>query len=454
MKKRKITTTASSNSSSGGINRYLPEDLIADIQRRLKPSCIPRIRCVSKSWNSVLSNPKSVYKNLFYYGENELDTDTQILIADSKYNPSEYNCRSHDSLLPLVNAQSLRKFPNNRHDLRDCRLWIGSCEGGFVCLVYVQNYGTECFYSMGVGLFNPATDETKMLPPLPAANNSTKYITDGVSVGFGLVKHQYHYKVVTICRCRGLGGDVNSKVHVFSSEHDSQGWKKLRSLDSELKLREKEIPQYGCTRKKKCYWIAENVKWFVFYVVSFDLSTEKFQATAVLTNRAISTASNVYMVKEETLVVIDSAVEVWVLQRSGVGESWCKLFLIDFPGRTRMGLGLKSRWSVVGLLKHGHVVYMVHGGTSLQIVDVTTGQTSSVPFKAPDLHLGEPAIHHLTTYVPSKMSLSDTQSESRPDWEATKGGSCGRGSHGWEKGESLLYSIDFVGFNRRYSTKS
>ncbi|CAN0863186.1 Probable F-box protein At5g47300 [Linum grandiflorum] len=393
MNERKASTTSR--------RRYIPEDLIIDIQRRLRPSSIPRFYCVSKSWNSILSNPSFFYKNLFDDDENKVDPNTQILIATSRDNPSEYTCHSYDSLFPLLNTQSLRKFPNKPpgydHPLNSL-WWIGSCHGGFVCLVYVK---PGCL-SASMCLFNPATGETKMLPPLPGPNNMFGI----VSVGSALVEEdvqQYHYKVVTLIRCGGLN------AYVFSSDDESQGWKKLPSLDPQLQLWRDEIPQYGCTWKKKCYWMAYHFKTkkITSQVVSFDLSTEVFRVRGTFIDKKSPFCSTAYMVKDETLVVFDSAVEVWVLQRSEVGESWCKLFVIDFPDHTRIGLSLNPMRSVIGLLKHGHVVYMVYGGTSLQILDVTTGQTSSVPFTVPDLHLGESAeIHHLTTYVPTKMSLS------------------------------------------------
>ncbi|CAN0863682.1 Putative F-box protein At1g53370 [Linum grandiflorum] len=379
--KKTRARTASTTSSTNRL-RYIPEDLIIDIQRRLRASCIPRFCCVSKSWNSLLSNPNFVYKSLFYGGINELDPNTQIVITTSKYNSSEYTCVSCDSLLPL-GGQSFRKFPKKPPNSGS---WIESCDGGFVCLVYADY--TLGFASASFSLFNPATDEIKMLPPFP-----TPSMTYGC-IGFSLLAkeedddddQQYHYKVVSVRGCGGLG----NKAYAFSSKDQSPGWREvLPPLDSRLIVwREHEIPQYGCTRKKKCYWIAYDGlnSSSLPHLVSFDPRTPA--------HRGVPREQNIY---EQSLCDPLASVHA---ERGYVGG-------VQFRSRG-VGVATVGAWRilvVIGMLKHGRVVFKVSGGTSLQILDVTTGQISSLPFEVLDPNFGCSAIYHLTTYVPSKMSL-------------------------------------------------
>ncbi|CAN1191369.1 hypothetical protein LINPERHAP2_LOCUS41015, partial [Linum perenne] len=119
----------------------------------------------------------------------------------------------------------------------------GSCEGGLICLLSVPSY---------IGLFNPATNETKMLPPILPYLEFRRSRT-----GFALLDKQdegddyYRYKVVNISLCIS-GVEHMNMVHVYSSEHESLGWKELTlaGLNSELELSH-EIPQYYSWRKKK-----------------------------------------------------------------------------------------------------------------------------------------------------------------------------------------------------------
>ncbi|CAN1191381.1 hypothetical protein LINPERHAP2_LOCUS41024 [Linum perenne] len=278
MKMKATATRSSYHSSSNHDCRsqyHIPEDLMTDIQRRLPVSCFGRLRCVNKSWYSLLSNPNFIYSSLFYgLNYDDDDDNTRILISFpdvvSNFFPRCYTCLSYDSLLPL--NSEIRKY----QEFPDFPKSILGSEGGLICLLYKK--APIRYYVLVIGLFNPITNETKMLPTLPAdlVINDGEHWLYNTSFGFALLDHDdddesyYRYKVVSICKyicvhmrqvapglCRRFEDRPPfNKVHVFCSDHESLGWKELRpDLDPRLELG-KEIHQYGCrTRKKKCYWL-------------------------------------------------------------------------------------------------------------------------------------------------------------------------------------------------------
>ncbi|CAN1343022.1 hypothetical protein LINPERPRIM_LOCUS39652 [Linum perenne] len=321
----------------------LPEDLIIEIQRRLPVSSMRRLCCVSKSWNSVLSNPNFVYSSLFYAGENNdgEEDNTRILISyipnstqrndqDPKAARYVYNSLPCDTLLPIEDA-AYREFPYVPKAEYSALMLARSYEGGLICHQYLHR--VIRFYTLVyTSLFNPTTNQTMMLPTMDI---HYRILTN--SIGFALLDEQddddddqyYHYKVVSVRRSRwvcsvGIRNFIN-RVHVFCSKAESSlGWKELDAgLDSQLVLSD-EIPQYCWKKKKKkkkyCYWLAHkhennnNGHTNNYNLVSFDLITEVFQVEQVLPltcNLVYNKPPTVlYMVKEDTLVaVLNSAKE-------------------------------------------------------------------------------------------------------------------------------------------------
>ncbi|CAN1342940.1 hypothetical protein LINPERPRIM_LOCUS39627 [Linum perenne] len=421
-KKKNITTANRSTSYDRRRQYYFPEDLISDIQRRLPLSCTQRLRSVSKSWNSVLSNPNFIYSRLFHEEEEEEEDAAQtvitfILHSNQRGNRYVYNSLTSNSLLPIKEDAFMEIFPDARSNFSSS-LCLGSCDGGIICFIY-GNYANRFVLERTV-LFNPATQETKMLPPImPSDDDYCLRVRN--STGFALLDQQddddqyYHYKVVSVCR-RSNSGSCNfiNRVHVFSSDdaESSLDWRELPCLDSQLELWN-EIPQYGLRNKKNyCYWLAQshhsnyrNRNSCDFNLVSFDPKTEvwrtgKLPSAYPYKGFSIHEPPTMYMVKDETLMVIDLPKQVLFLQKCPVGESWCNLFTIEFPLELKRVLNLEWELRPLALSKHDKLICTDYRG-SLKMIDVTAGKLSTLPFEFPDYdHL-----EHAVIYVPLKMSL-------------------------------------------------
>ncbi|CAN0878837.1 E3 ubiquitin-protein ligase UPL3 [Linum grandiflorum] len=420
MEEKKKKAIASSGGSRS--NQYLPEDLVIDIQRRLKLSGLRRLCCVSKSWNSTLSNPNFVYGSI-----QDEDPNAQILITiPTKEKPPKcvYTCVPYDSLLDINNESTFREFPGQTPDR------VVGCGGGLICFQSGRD----------LGLFNPATRETKMLPPLP------QVWFRAPTFGFVMMEtnreeeeeeeeeeedRYYRYKVVCIFRGHQPWRGFSCKVYVFSSDDESLGWKNLLSVENyypfslyattyweDILLSRRitfgnQIPQYGCATKEKnkCYWIAYNERnnsannSASLNLVTFDPGTEVFHVGETLAFDRSGDGlgfPSAYMVKEETLVVMfNSSRDVWVMQQLDVAESWCKLFTIPL---------LSNEMRPIGLWKHGKVIYEANNKNVLQVLDVTTSPTETSTTTLDQL-VSDNDRHRthqtqVTIYTPSEKSLS------------------------------------------------
>ncbi|CAN0863684.1 Probable F-box protein At5g47300 [Linum grandiflorum] len=405
MKKNTAIAAASSTSI------YLPEDLTIDIQRRLSLPCLRRLCCVSKSCNVLLSNPKFVYEKLF----DDTNTPSLMAITDDRSYPRQYvySFLHYDSLLPIDqdDGATFRKFPGEEP------IMVG-CQGGLVCLEYRWDRHPD--HGRDYGLFNPATGETKMLPRIPRyllRNRYPKYVKHRITSALTLVEKEddqyYHYKVVSVHHYYAQYNTptfIWNRAYVFSSD-ESSGWRELLPRNSScyvlpphLELY-KEVPYYGGTRKKKCYWIAKDHLYLkvqhrnvVMVLVSFDQSTEVFEQVGKplpFLNWKGSREMSVLMANEERLVVFNCEKEVWVMQQLGVEESWCKLFRIKFPYHMRC---LRP----VGLSKYGKMICTNYGIDNLQVLDVTSGGLHALPFEEKNYTY---PFDQLVTYVPSKMLI-------------------------------------------------
>ncbi|CAI0399018.1 unnamed protein product [Linum tenue] len=124
--------------STGG---FLPDDVVIEILMNLPSgSCIARFRCVCKLWNNRLSYPGSIYNVLFtpninLTGDSEI---AQILIKGAEVGVDSYrtvySLRSYKVLKPISPIGDVKFYDNKPAD---------------------------------IFLWNPATSETKILPPSP-----------------------------------------------------------------------------------------------------------------------------------------------------------------------------------------------------------------------------------------------------------------------------------------------
>ncbi|KAL1568509.1 hypothetical protein AAHA92_00119 [Salvia divinorum] len=187
----------------------LPEEIIQGILLRLPVKSLLKSRCVSKSWNSLISSSLFVKSHLKHSSENADFANHRIIFT--LINPT-YNLKqcSVNSLMcePLVVAPDV-DYPNKTPH---SAVWVvGSCNG-IICLAIDEK---------DVFLWNPATRKSKQLPPAVVEMNPGFYY----SWGFGYSESEGDYKVVGLFCDYGDGGLRESVVKIYSLRANS--WKRI-----------------------------------------------------------------------------------------------------------------------------------------------------------------------------------------------------------------------------------
>lgn len=173
-------------------NCWLPEDIIrGKILTRLPVKSLIRFRCVCKSWNYMLTADPEFVKLHLTYDSMDFNKDDAIMLR----------------CLPYV------KYPKF-HPLMSKDLGLGGSVNGLVC---VYHHCWELRSITCVGIWNPATNQYKDIPPSPRAINIPGMYAFDFGIGFDSIANDY--KVIFTIRY----GNSPLVADVYSCNADSWG---------------------------------------------------------------------------------------------------------------------------------------------------------------------------------------------------------------------------------------
>ncbi|XP_030967672.1 putative F-box protein At1g32420 isoform X2 [Quercus lobata] len=306
---------------------YLPDEVVREILHRLPAKSLIRFRCVSKSWNYLITSSAFIDSHL-----------TQSLSHPSNSNKLIFR---HCDIAAKVehykfihNDSSFDQYQNVEFPLTNCFRLIGSVNGLF-CLIQDEQFI----------LWNPCIRKFITLP-----RDYDHVLSRSV---FGFDARTNDYKVVRIAF------PYTPKpllVEVYSLKEGS--WRRKAGAAASL------LP--GITRDLSCRrdaFINGAVHFGVRdcintprlkvgpSVLSFDLSDEVFHMTA-LPKFGAKTDYDIFGFRGSLSVVYIELVDnkrscfIWVMKECGVVKSWIKLYTINLTGEFR---------SVLGFQKNGHI---------------------------------------------------------------------------------------------------
>ncbi|RHN45288.1 putative F-box domain-containing protein [Medicago truncatula] len=243
----------------------LPEDLNGEILSWLPVKPLMKMKCVSKSWNTLISDPKFVKLHL-----------TRSARSSYSYLVS-YEKSKHDgdySFVPFSitdlfknGTVTLPKDPYYRLINKDCRRVVGSCNG-LVCLL---GYDDDQRKETWLRLWNPATR---------TISDKFGYFRDDMhglkywKFEFGYNNSTDTYKVVALNR----GSNMTTEVQVLSFGNNI--WRKIQSFLAML------LQSYCYDHTKMYTGVHLNctINWLAvvgnnnldarFAIISLDLGTE------------------------------------------------------------------------------------------------------------------------------------------------------------------------------------
>nr|KYP63719.1 F-box/kelch-repeat protein At3g06240 family [Cajanus cajan] len=238
---------------------FLCDELMVEILSWLPVRSLMQCRCVSKSFQSLISDPSFVKLHLHRSPKN-----TNFLIR--------YRNRKHDFALPC-SLRSLLEDPLSDIALRQEHKYkvAGSCNG-LVLLFALSNTSSARTYKFL--LWNPAIRKTCEVPHCIIPINPNRY--DFIKwFGFGYDNLSDTYKVVIVFEHSMAGSQKLSEVKVCNLG-DNNCWRKIQSLP----------PYDDLNRSQNCCGVYLNgtLNWIVtthyvsseLVLISLDLGSETY----------------------------------------------------------------------------------------------------------------------------------------------------------------------------------
>jgi F-box interacting protein len=288
-------------------SELLPYDVVFDILTRLPVKSLVRFRCVSKSWNSIITSPDFITTHL--NRPKSLSNNKGYLL----YVPKSDNYYAQNLCIDVYSDRTLTHI--SRFQVPFSAYMVGFCNGMF-CL---RNHRYNVLY-----LWNPSIRKFKMI-------STPHLIHPSVPVAIGLAYHSQNndFKILRIVLARGYNAPP-AEVEVYSLSTDS--WRRfVISLGS--------IDYIGLQPSLFFNGALHSIAWSRNRksILSFDVNDERFREIMLPQNYeddildltmfglAVFKGSLAFFVWGASL---ESGIcYLWVMREYGVVESWTKISL-------------------------------------------------------------------------------------------------------------------------------
>ncbi|XVE81980.1 hypothetical protein DITRI_Ditri15bG0110200 [Diplodiscus trichospermus] len=340
------------------MSNFLNRDIIEEILTRLPVKSLLRFKCVCKSWKSLISSPSFARLHL------ERSSGTKILTST----PSALKLLEYET---WFGGEICLDFPPKS---RDRRVGImGSCHG----LVAVALESDNGFF-----IWNPLTGDYKELPDpcFPSTMDIKRFLDNGFVPwgkdtnvnGFGYHSSTDDYKLFFSVQKswrlpRIANGTLREEttVSIFSLRKNS--WRIIQSTPTNPFISCHENHS-GCFVSGALHWPIGESR--IEEILSFDLKTEKFSRLAVPNKENIKHVIMNMGVLDGKLCLTfcnfdfslyyprsSYAVELWVMEIYGVGESWNKLLSIrDRDNLRHLPLCISEGKQVISINEKKHLI--------------------------------------------------------------------------------------------------
>ncbi|KAL4591315.1 hypothetical protein LXL04_004273 [Taraxacum kok-saghyz] len=296
----------------------LPCDVLSEIFIRLRAKQIAQMRCISKYWNTHLSQSSFIKSHL----DRSIHNNDRILFV---FPTSDCLDVEQLTISPFIELPNFIELPFNAQFKCFRGEVIGSFNG-LICFKYGPTLDSGIIY-----IWNPSLSAV-LTVPYSVSPRVGKYMPDHY-FRFGYDPKTDDYKVFKCTegvKYTGLGYDPRvvekwMQIEVYSMRKAS--WKLInQKIPSHLKMT--YYPYHICLDDlhPHLHWFGKNETGQV--IVAFDLSTETFREIH------LPEISKYFGVLGGKLCVMskvpDCECEVWVMGEYGVVESWVKHHVLYF----------------------------------------------------------------------------------------------------------------------------
>ncbi|GAU18259.1 hypothetical protein TSUD_176010 [Trifolium subterraneum] len=255
----------------------LPNELITEILSWLPVKYLMQMKCVSKSWNNLISDPKFVQLHLNRSARNPYFSSVVSNHHDDDDNDDDYSF-IHFPVNRLLENRYISISNDPYYQLNDkdcCYEVVGSCNG-LICLIgYPKN---EIVYkTMWLCFWNPAT--RKISDKLGSDYHyNVKYTWKYSKFVFGYDNSTDTYKVVAVSQTDNNDPQSKTKVRVFSLGDNI--WRTIQGfpvVPLQVFIKSMGCDLDGVHLNCTVNWMANQSDLTNDYVIiSLDLCTEKY----------------------------------------------------------------------------------------------------------------------------------------------------------------------------------
>ncbi|KAL4591305.1 hypothetical protein LXL04_004263 [Taraxacum kok-saghyz] len=398
---------------NGATMENIPDVLLPNIFIRLPAKQLAQMRCVTKSWNAILSQSSFIKSHLNRSIQSN-NTDGILLAFPHFFSFASKPFTAHPSRSPHLEITDFIKLPLNPQSNIARGMVIG-CVNGLICFTYGSNHHSEYIriwnpsLAEAICIWNPSLSALITLPPYYIPSHSIQQY-----LRFGYDPKTDDYKVVKVTRhiekqADGITTAIKEwlPVEVYSMRTGS--WKYLIT---------QKIPSYVSDlydSDKLCvdgheghlHWVAEiNRHWDAApAILAFDLGAETFRemelpdpvADSIFDNED-ETSMDLAILGGKLCVISkslpDFEIEVWVMNEYGVEESWVKLD--EFPP-------FSGNFHTYGFTSHSEFFVQIGEG-GLGLYDPGEGKTKIFKF-----HGGSYTVGKVVEYVDSLVWVTPAE---------------------------------------------
>ncbi|CAM8901263.1 unnamed protein product [Rhodiola kirilowii] len=342
----------------------LPQDVIHNILLRLPVKSLMRLRCVSKSMDSLVHDPLFVKLHL-HRALGDLDRRRVLVCTDPpQYILSENLGKGHDLTITMPIEYPFEVTPD------DIEI-IGSCNG-LLCFMVAVAYSLTDYKFI---LWNPSTGACRELAnPGPLIGHYPDIIP---IYGFGYDAESNDYKIIRAAS--PYNGATSTQLEIYSLK--SNAWRKMQAslpcilTDNYWRLFEPCFPGLysrgtGVQTNGAVHWLEKRTAdtHETELILSFNLAKEHFEEVIPLldNNKQDSFISELQVLGGCLSVLVHkwktSRIELWVMKEYGIKSSWTMTATMpDNPGPLFED-SFNGDWLVpFGLCANGYLLFEMDG---------------------------------------------------------------------------------------------
>ncbi|KAJ9175219.1 hypothetical protein P3X46_013796 [Hevea brasiliensis] len=346
------------------MSSHIDQEILTEILKRLPAKFLVQLRCVSKSWYSLITNPSFIS----IHSKFTLEHSTRSTTCTDKLMLRHYSW-THKKEIYTIQSSGMSSFDQYQELVFPFKSYcqyfeiVGSCNG-ILCLSDTYRVNSHTII-----LWNPTIRKSTTLP-LPCISFHQIYM---FVLGFGCDDKSNEYKVVRIVyrvmddKCKV---DIRPQVEVYEL-----------SLDAWRSIRISAAPQYVISELSMRVFLNGSVHWIGYIpseadsdfrnlsLVLFDMSNEVFKEMKLpdsLTGLSVLDLSIFASGKLLSLIQYNrharsqwvqyGSCSIWVMKDYGKVESWTKQFTIDLQGGIGKALGLGNNAEMLLVASSGELV--------------------------------------------------------------------------------------------------